>query len=227
MIQPRRHAGLIVYDHAEGVKGRERFGIDVRADGSRTIRAYCEMAEGELTRDTSWTLDAAHRPVEGHVRVVQNGRLTGSSWYHFRDDDVQCESLTAGMGRTSQVLAGRRDYLGLHPLVGDGMIALAVGTDKLGVRQMVSGVTCSYDINGESTLVALPVEIAVTYQGDEDVEVPAGRFAARRYALQWSPSWPDAHLWVHGEDALFLRLTWAFSGLDSKLVRYDGASAFE
>lgn len=221
MITPRRHSGQIVYNHADGVKGHERFGIDVRADGTRTIRAYCEMGEGDLTRDASWTLDVAHRPVEGHVRVVQDGKLTGSSWYYLKGEETHCESLTAKLGRTSQVLPGRCDYLGLHPLVGDGMIALAVGTEKPGVRQVVPSVTCSYDVNGETSLVALPIDIAVTYVGAEELEVPAGRFTAHRYALQWQPHWPAANLWVHGEDALFLRLQWDVSGLDSVLVSYD------
>jgi len=220
MITPRRHAGLIAYNHVEGVKGRERFGIDVRADGTRTIRAYCEMGEGDLTRDASWTLDAGHRPVEGSVRVVQDGRLTGSAWYHIKDNETHCEALTDRLGRSSQVLAGRCDYLGLHPLVGDGMIALAAGTDKPGVRQVIPSVTCSYDINGETSLVALPIEIAVTYEGEDEIEVPAGRFSAHRYALQWQPHWPAAMLWVHGEDALFLRLQWEFSGLNSELMSY-------
>lgn len=220
MTKPRRHAGQIGYNHADGAKGRERFGIDVRADGTRTIRAYCEMGEGDLTRDASWTLDAAHRPIEGQVRVVQDGTLTGSSWYHVKESETHCESLTSRMGRTSQVLSGRCDYLGLHPLVGDGMIALAVGTHAPGVQHTIPSVTCSYDINGETSLVALPIEIAVTYVGEEEVEVPAGRFAANRYALQWQPHWPAAHLWVHGEDALFLRLQWDVSGLDSQLVHY-------
>ena len=220
MPQARRHAGQIVYFHPDGPKGRERFGIDVRADGSRTIRSYCEMGEGELTRDASWTLGADHRPVEGHVRVVQEGKLKGSAWYHLRDNETQCESITARFGRSSQVLDGRCDYLGLHPLVGDGMIALAAGIDRPGVRQVVPSVTCSYDINGETSLVALPIEIVVTYEGPEEIEVPAGRFSAQRYALQWQPHWPPAMLWVHGEDAVFLRLEWEFSGLDSQLVRY-------
>lgn len=215
----RRHAGEIVYHHADGVQGREHFDIDVRANG-RTIRSYCEMAEGDLTRDASWTLDADHLPIEGHVRVVQHGELVGSTWYRFRDDAVECEALTAGMGRISQVLPGRHAYLGLHPLVGDGMIALAVGTDRPGETRQVRSVTCSYDIAGESALLALPITIAVTFLDTAEVDVPAGRFEANRFHVQWRPDWPPAELWVHGEDALFLRLRWEISGLDAQLMHY-------
>lgn len=225
MTTQRRHWGRILYHRDGGIAGREDFAIDVRRSG-RTIRAYCEMAEGDLTRDASWTLDEAYHPVEGHVRVVQNGLQTGSAWYRFTDGEVECESLTAGMGRTSQRLPSRARYLGLHPLVGDGMIALARGTADPGREERIESVTCSYDINGETSLVALPIDIGVTYVGTEDVSVPAGTFRADRYALRWQPQWPAADLWVNGPDAVFLRLDWAFSGLSSRLEKYgvsDGA----
>ncbi len=217
-FSPRRHAGRIHYLKGDDIEAREDFAIDVRADG-RTIRSYCEMAEGDLTRDASWTLDRAHRPVEGHVRVVQNGQQTGSAWYRFGEDFAECESLTATMGRTSQRLDGDVRYLGLHPLVGDGLIALARGTDAPGAERWIESVTCSYDINGETSLVALPIAIGVTYVGDEQITVPAGTFCAHRHAIRWQPHWPAAHLWVLGEDAVFLRLQWEFSGLDAQLVR--------
>lgn len=223
-FRPRRHAGRIHYMKDGVIHGREDFAIDVRADG-RTIRSYCEIADDDLTRDASWTLDAGHAPVEGHVRVVQGGRMTGSAWYRCTDDMTECESLTATMGRTSQRLPGRAQYLGLHPLVGDGMIALARSTDDAGAERMIESVTCSYDINGETSLVALPIAIGVTYVGPDEVTVPAGTFAAERYALRWQPHWPVAHLWVLGEDAVFVRLCWEFSGLDSKLIRHASTHA--
>jgi hypothetical protein len=178
------------------------------------------MEEGGLTRDAGWTLDAAHRPVEGHVRVVQHGELVGSSWYRFTAQEIECESFTARRGRSSQRLPGQAQYLGLHPLVGDGMIALARGRDRPGEERMIESVTCSYDIKGESALVALPIAIGVRYAGPAEVEVPAGRFLADHYELRWQPHWPAARLWVHGEDAVFLRLSWEVSGLDSQLVRF-------
>lgn len=213
---PRRHAGRIRYRDASGEQGREDFAIDVRADG-RTIRSYCEMEDGALTRDASWTLDANHRPIEGHVRVVQHGALVGSSWYRFSEAGTECESLTARMGRMSQHVPGRPAYLGLHPLIGDGLIALARGTDAPGEARPIESITCSYDVNGETSLVALPIDIVVTYMGRDEITVPAGVFAANHYLVQWQPHWPAARLWVHGPDAIFLGLTWEVSGLDTQL----------
>lgn len=215
----RRHRGRIAYRNAGGVCGREVFAIDVRDDG-RTIRSYCEMDEGRLTRDASWTLDPAGLPVEGHVRVANDGAQVGSSWFRCSDAGTECESLTARMGRASQHLPGRAAYLGLHPLVGDGMIALARSRDAPGEERMIESVTCSYDINGETGLFALPIAIGVTYVGADEIEVPAGRFSADHYRLNWQPHWSPALLWVHGEDAVFLRLEWDFSGLVCELTRF-------
>ncbi|PEQ10410.1 hypothetical protein B2G71_22575 [Novosphingobium sp. PC22D] len=218
-MSARRLAGEIVYNHALGVRGRERFDIDIRPNG-RTVRAYCIMANGQLTRDASWTLDAEHRPVEAQVRVVRKGELVGATSYRFTDEETHCEALTAALGRVSQVLPGRRDYVGLHPLVGDGMIAIRVGTANPGVRVEVPSVTCSYDIEGESSLLALPITIGVTYLGPEEIEVPAGRFAAQHFLLEWGPDWPPARLWVDPDDYVTLRLSWEVSGLTSELVSF-------
>lgn len=215
----RRHAGRIIYRKAGIEHGREDFSIDVRPDG-RTIRAYCEMVEGDLTRDASWSLDAEFRPVEGHVRVVMDGKPVGSAFYCFDAEATQCEALTAGMGRVSQNLPGRADYLGLHALIGDGMIGLARGTDNPGEVRHIRSVTCSYDIKGESGLVALPISIAVNYVGPDRISVPAGTFDAEHYELQWNPKWPPAKLWVTREDSVALRLSWDVSGLVSELETY-------
>lgn len=222
----RRYTGRIVYRTAVGPCGHEVFAIDVRGDG-RTIRAYCEMDEGALTRDASWTLDSGLRPVEGHVRVAMDGMQVGSSWYRCTEGDTECESLTRSMGRVSQRLPGRAAYLGLHPLVGDGMIALARGRDAPGEERMIESVTCSYDIKGESGLLALPITIGVTYVGPEEIEVAAGRFAADHYLLNWQAHWPPAKLWVTGEDAVFLRMSWEVSGRTYELVQlHSGPTSF-
>ncbi len=219
MIRQRRHAGRIAYRDANGPTGMEDFAIDVRPNG-RTIRAYCEMNEGALTRDASWTTDAAHNPVEAHVRVVQHGNLVGSTWYCFDEQGTHCEAFTSDLGRTSTRLPQRPAYVGLHPLVGDGMIALNRGTDALGEDRPIDTIACSRDINGETELQALPMTIMARYIGEEEIEVPAGRFAAHRYELRWQPEWPPAHVWVHGPDAIFLRMQWDISAMTFELARY-------
>jgi len=213
----RRYGGRIAYRDPVGVCGREDFAIDVRDDG-RTLRAYCEIDDGHITRDASWTLGPDHRPVEGHVRVVQDGALVGSSFYTFDDHGTRCETLAAHHGRQSLVQPDRPRYLGLHPLIGDAMIALARGTDALGEERMIPTITCSRDINGETELTAIPMDIGVRYCGQEQLTVAAGRFVADIYELNWGREWPPARMWVCGLDAIFLRMEWSVSGRIYELV---------
>jgi hypothetical protein len=202
-------AGRIGYFGPQGENGREWFEMLPHARG-QTVRAFCEMDEFELTRDVTISLDADARPRDAFVRITQHGRVLGSTWFLVGDDEIHCEGITADLGRVSQTrpLARRLDYLGLHPLVCDGLIALSRGTSRPGEFIALDIITNSLSPNGEQGLIAMPSFIDVAYLADETVTVPAGRFDARHYALRWQPDWPAAHLWVHGPSALFLRLTW-------------------
>lgn len=202
-------AGRIGYYGPEGENGREWFEMVPHA-GGRTLRAFCEMDNFGLSRDVTLTLDAASRPVDAFVRIIEHGVITGSSLFLVGPDAVSCEALTTELGRVSQrkPIAKSLVYLGLHPLVGDALAALARGTDRAGEYVLIEAIANSVSPNGERGLIAMPTAIDVAYIGEESVEVAAGRFDAQHYSLRWAPQWPPADLWVHGPQALFLRLTW-------------------
>ena len=203
------YAGRIGYFDPDGENGREWFEMVPHAAG-RTVRAFCEMDELGLTRDVSLALDTESRPIDAFVRVIQHGRTLGSTWFGIEDDSVVCEGITADRGRVSlrQAISPPLRYLGLHPLVCDGLIACTRGTDRPGEFVPVDIITNSVSPNGEEDLTPIPSVIDVAYIGAERVKVPAGEFDAHRYALRWQPDWSAADLWVHGPDALFLRLYW-------------------
>ena len=203
------YAGRIGYFGPDGENGREWFEMVPHA-GGMTVRAFCEMDELELTRDVTISLDSDSRPLDAFVRVIQHGRTLGSAWFLVGEREVVCEGVTAARGRVSQreAITPPLRYLGLHPLVCDGLIAVSRGTDRDGEFVPVEIITNSTSPNGEEELVAIPSVIDVAYLGDEQIEVPAGRFDAHRYALRWQPDWSPAELWVHGPQALFLRLNW-------------------
>jgi hypothetical protein len=207
---PGFFAGKIGYYGPEGENGREWFEMIPHAQG-RTLRAFCEMDNFGLSRDVTLSLDSNSRPVDGFVRVIQDGQIRGSSLFLVQSDAVACEASTFQLGRISQrkPLAAPLHYLGLHPLVGDALVALSRGTDRPGEFVMTHGITNSKSPNGELGLIAEPTLIDVAYLGEARISVAAGDFDARHYALRWSPQWPPAQLWVHGPLALFLRLTWS------------------
>lgn len=202
-------AGQIGYFGPAGETGRERFEI-VPHPGGCTVRAFCEMDDLGLTRDVTLSLDTEGRPRDAFVRVIRHGSTLGSALFIVDEEAVLCEAVTAELGRVSQrrPIAAPLAYLGLHPLVCDGLIALSRGTGRPGEFIAVDIVTNSVSPSGEQGLIAIPSVIDAAYLGEETIDVPAGRFWALRYALRWQPDWPAAELWVHGPSALFLRLTW-------------------
>ncbi|WP_439533255.1 hypothetical protein [Polymorphobacter sp.] len=214
--------GRISYRDANGETGREWFEMVRHAHG-RTLRAFCEMDDMDLSRDVTIALDAQSRPVDAFVRVIRGGAVVGSTLFLLGEDRLECLGDIAGPGRIAQRIALDRPlaYLGLHPLVGDALIATARGTGDEGDYIPVNCYANSQAAAGDEGLYAMPVTIDVAYLGTEDLAVEAGTFTARRYALRWKPDWEPALLWVHGDEALFLRLEWPMIGARYELVEHQ------
>lgn len=189
-----------------------------RADGGRTLRALCEMRDVDLSRDVSMNLDARSRPLDAFVRLVQRGRVRGSTLFTVHPHELVCEGRLADHGHVRQrhALDAPLDYLGLHPLVGDALVTLVRGCNRPGEMRYVAGYTNSSSPDGNEGLLAVRSNIAVTYVGQERRIVPAGEFDAAHHLLRWRPEWPEAHIWTYGSNAIFLELTWAFN--DSRYV---------
>ena len=74
--------------------------------------------------------------------------------------------------------------------------------------------------------MALPVTIGVrAYDRQRDVEGDRRPLPGRALRAALAAALAAAQLWVLGEDAVFLRLKWEVSGLDSQLVRLATTNA--
>lgn len=214
-------SGRISYRNTQGETGREWFEM-VRHAGGRTLRAFCEMDDMDLSRDVSIALDTGHRPQDAFVRVIKGGQVIGSTLFLVDNGLLRCQGRIAGLGMVDQrmPLARPLSYLGLHPLVGDALIACARGTRNQGAYVPIACHTNSQSPAGDEGLTAMPVTIDVAFLGEEELEVAAGRYQARAYALRWKTEWEPARLWVHGPDALFLKLDWPMLGLRYELTEH-------
>lgn len=211
--------GTVTYLTSDGHEcGREWFSLHSHERG-RFVNAVCEMEEGGLLRDASWTLDKNWRPVDGHVRVTLGGRIGGSTSYAFDGSSVTCHALTETHGHVSLVKqsATAYEFLGLHSLVCDGLLTAVRGRDDLNKERSINSITCSYSLHGEEGLLAFPMDIGVTYCGEERLAVAAGEFEAHKFLVRWRPEWTPAAIWVWGEDYIFLKSMWDVSGLTCEL----------
>jgi hypothetical protein len=223
MFPHRAYSGRISYKHPDGSeRGREWFSATAH-DNGRAVRALCEIYAERLVRDVSWSLDAAFNPIEGYVRIVEDSKVTGSSWFNFNNDAVDCEAVTTAYGRVSQRVRSHAPlrFLGLHPLFGDGLLAAPRGIERPGDEDVINSVTCSFSVNGESGLIAHPQSVGVRYLGEEEVTVPAGTFLARHYQFRWQSWWAPADYWVFGDDYTFVQAKWSEFGTSSVLVEYN------
>jgi len=230
MMPHRSYRGRIAYlRDGQGERGRETFNVTVHADGTRTVRAFCEMDDIRLLRDTTYSVDGAWRPLDAFVRLMSQDRFVGSAWFRFDDQGVECESLTALDGRVTQRQdMGRRPRLFVpHPLVCDGWQASAFDyTRGPGVQHLDACTDSSPRPDGGSGPAIGLAEKDLEYVGDEEIEVPAGRFRARHLRIlppkRDAANWAPLEIWVAGEDFQLLRMRWDVLKSTYDLVELDG-----
>ena len=87
----RSYRGKMLYlTDGLGEMGREWFHVTVQPDGSRTLRATCEMDDDRLLRDVVMTVSKNWYPVDAFVRLSIVEKLVGSSWFNFTDGTAGC-----------------------------------------------------------------------------------------------------------------------------------------
>jgi hypothetical protein len=215
--------GLIGYFAAGRAQtGREIFSIDVRPGGARTLRAQCELDDERVLRDVVLTLDPQWRPTDAFVRVLVSGALVGSSWFLFSDEVCECEAFTAREGRVAQTVRCKAwpRVFGSHSLVNDCWFARtydqALGGEQLIRDQPVS----SQAANGATGPLIHLMDFTIAHVGAESLAVPAGQFATDHYRIRFG-EFPALDLWVHGQDCLFVREHWDFTGASYELLALE------
>jgi hypothetical protein len=223
----RTSAGRISYKYPDGTeRGRETFTSTTHGDGM-VVRAYCEMDAERLIRDATWTLGPDFAPIDGFVRVLEDGEISGTCAFRVDGAKVHCESITKAYGKISQTYESDAPivFLGLHPVMADGLIGAARGVDRIGEEVMLNSITCSFSVNGETGMLAHPISIGVRYLGEEDVTVEAGTFGCRHYAINWQSRWAPADYWVHGDDFTFVKMYWSEFDRVNELTEYKQTPA--
>lgn len=206
-----RIAGRIAYRDADGREtGRERFEL-LHHDGGTNFRALCEMDDEALLRDVTMALDRDNRPIDGFCRILRSGRPHAALCFAIDGRQVDVAGRVEGGPFQQMRLSAPApiDYLGLHPLQGDALVVAHRGDSEPGRFLPVRSVTNSVSPNGDEACGAALLSIEVAFQGIEDLDVTAGRFRARRFALRWRDDWPPADLWVREQDCVFLKMQWA------------------
>ncbi|MGE8279491.1 MAG: hypothetical protein ACN6O2_03570 [Stenotrophomonas sp.] len=207
----RSISGTIQYtsnqSHRQGAeRGRENFQLDVHRDGSRVLAAHCEIDDAPpVVRDVNLRVDADNLPRECFVRIAVGGQFRGSGWFSFSPTEAQCESNTTVEGRVSQRFPLQSPLLafGNHAIINDAyamsLYDLSQGPGKQSFFMLLS----SPDHRGATGPMIFPVQLAIEYVGEEEIEVIAGRFKARHFRILdvgMPEEHPDYDLWVTADE---------------------------
>jgi hypothetical protein len=211
-MRHRSYRGKMLYlTDGIGEMGREYFSVTIQPDGSRTLRAQCEMDDDRLLRDVTLTVDARWRPIDAFVRLSILERSVGSTWFHFEGSVARCHGWTAQRGLFEQRLEFPQgiECFGTHALHGDSWV-LARLRAHTGPPEALELATCATSTlaNGGSgpELVSLSPGFAQLRDlGVSQVRVPAGEFACRGVRVL-APGVDDFDVWAGGEDCLPVRL---------------------
>lgn len=216
---PNRACGVIGYFRRDDQTGVERFSISTEADGSRILRAECEMWDDALRRDVTLAVAADYRPLDAHIRLTQHGKFVGSSWYRFGPGFVECEAFTANDGRVSQRMEwdGWPVCFGTHSLITDAWHAAHWrGVDPPGLRSPVS----SNAANGGTGPTIACTQFQLHLLSEEKVVVPAGTFDTRHFSIVFN-DYPPLHFWATGPSQQFVRMEWDYIDAHYELLEFS------
>lgn len=199
-------------------RGREHFTFTKHGDGSRVLRAQCEIDEPEPTvlRDIIFGIDPDGMPTDCCVRLTIGDTFIGAGIFRFTDGLIECESFGPSIGRISQrfPIVGPYDGFGTHPIVADAFNSRRMDKSKGPHSRPLRHFIPSPDHRGATPPLIAESALHMAYIGDETVTVAAGTFAASHFRFTdpdgdmdtGKGAHPDYDLWVTADDdALFLK----------------------
>jgi hypothetical protein len=218
----RKLRGSIGYFRRGVCTGEEQFSITVEADGTRLLRAQCEMFDDELLRDVTYAVDANYRPLDAHIRLTQHDRFVGSSWFRFGAGFAECEGFTAREGRFSQRLAwaGWPPCFGTHSLITDAWHAVFWRGVPVRMRSPVS----SSAANGGTGPLLAETEFLLEKVCEQRLRAPAGEFDCTQFAITFG-AYPPLHFWASGADLQLVRMEWAYLDAYYELLTLEASAA--
>jgi hypothetical protein len=227
-MRHRSYTGKVLYlTDGAGEIGREFFHVTIQPDGSRTMRAVCEMDDDRLLRDVVITLGADWRPRDAYVRLTINETFFGSGWFNFTEDRAEAEGFTVQEGRFRQTFAtsGRAKSFGTHPVHSDAWGLSHFRSRTPGSEEENDGTVfaSSFLPNGGSGPMLLPARGRARrrYIGVEEIAVPAGTFKAHHFQFLVDKLAP-IEIWATDRDCIPVRLRWDHLRQTYDLVELSG-----
>jgi len=187
-----------------GGRSQEDFVITKHSDGSRILRAFCELYEHNLLRDVVLAMDANYRPLDCYVRVMVDDTLQGMAWFRFTETAAQCEAYTVREGRMSQDLPMDKfvPTFATHAVQSDAWLLARYDLTQGPGRQYFQDIPlCSSEHVGKTGPYIMSISSPIEYIGEEKVNVRAGTFVTHHFRfVDASNGHPPYDLWTSADD---------------------------
>lgn len=225
MTEFRYRRGRLLYRKLStgAERGREDFALTRNRDGSRTLRCLAMTDDSKFVRDVTYTLGSDRRPVDVFVRLQLADRWVGTGYFRTVGRRLHLTTDGDGTGYTKQrVRVPERFHIMTHAVMLDGWTFWCYD-DAAGGEQTLTVYNTSTRWNGTDGPLGRLEPVRVELLGEEDVEVPAGSFRARRFRVASDVlDVPASDLWVTGEDSVLVRYLWQDYDLEYVLEALDG-----
>ena len=199
-------------------RGREDWSLTRNCDGTVTMRCLAMTDDSKLIRDVIYTRRKDGLPVDAFIRLQAADRLSGSGYFRVHGGSMDVIVDGDETGHSVQTLAVPKDFFSIatHAVMLDGWMYFNYDREKGGEQLRIFYNTSTRLDDADGPLGRVET-CRVELIGEEEVEVPAGRFKAAHFQMDSDNlEVPSANLWVAGEDKILLRCDWR--GLDLEYV---------
>lgn len=205
-----------------GERGREDWSLTRNCDGTVTMRCLAMTDDSKLVRDVIYTRMKDGRPVDAFIRLQAAHRLIGSGYFRVQGDSMDVIADSDETGHSVQTLTVPKDFFSIatHAVMLDGWMYFNYDREK-GGQQLRIFYNTSTRLDGADGPLGRVENCRVELIGEEEVEVPAGRFKAAHFQMDSDNlEVPAASLWVAGEDKILLRCDWRELDLEYVLTTW-------
>jgi hypothetical protein len=205
-----------------GERGREDWSLTRNRDGTVTMRCLAMTDDSKLVRDVIYTRRKDGRPVDAFIRLQVADQLIGSGYFRVQDGMMDVIADGNETGHSVQTVSVPEDFFAIttHAVMVDGWMYF--NYDRLtGGEQLRVFYNTSTRLDGADGPLGRMETCRVKLIGEEEVEIPAGRFKATQFQVDSDNlEVPASNIWVAGEDKILLRCDWRELDLEYVLIAW-------
>ena len=205
-----------------GERGREDWSLTRNRDGTVTMRCLAMTDDSKLVRDVIYTRRKDGRPVDAFIRLQVADQLIGSGYFRVQDGMMDVIADGNETGHSVQTVNVPEDFFSIttHAVMVDGWMYFNYDRST-GGEQLRVFYNTSTRLDGADGPLGRVETCRVKFIGEEEVEIPAGRFKATQFQVDSDNlEVPASNIWVAGEDKILLRCDWRELDLEYVLTAW-------